>query len=146
MLPKSVQKFLEKFTGFSQWTFLCYKNTDGTWGFDIPYLLTFNEKFINGTEQDLDQWYENLSGIKPDINSKLYLTVSSKEIQDYTTTCSYIGDDEFELNWDPTKQSIDLPSYYLDNKTGYTIWLCQYLQFLFKGKPEKLYLKLGIKN
>ena len=144
MLPKSIQKFLEKFTGFDSWTFLCYKNTDGTWGFDIPYLLTFNEKFINGTEKDLDLWYENLSGIEPDLKSKLYLTVSSKEIEGYTTTCTFIGDDD--LTWTPTKKSIDLPSYYLDNKTGHTIWLCQYLQFLFKGKPKTLYLKLGIKN
>ena len=146
MLPKSVQKFLEKYTGFDSWTFLCYKNTDGTWGFDIPYLLTFNEKFINGTETDLDLWYENLSGNKPDLTSKLFLTVSSKELEDTTTTCTLLGDDDFEKNWDPNKESTDLPSYYLDNKTGFTIWLCQYLQFLFKGKPETLYLKLGIKN
>jgi hypothetical protein len=146
MLPPSIQKFLTKFTGLTEWTFLCYKNTDGTWGFDIPYLLTFNEKFINGTEQDLDIWYEKLSGIKPDLKSKLYLTVSSKEIKDTTTTCTFIGDDDFESYFNPSIESIDTPSYYLDNKTGYTIWLCQYLQFLFKEKPQTLYLKLGIKD
>jgi hypothetical protein len=146
MLPPSVQQYLTKFTGFDSWTFLCYRNTDETWGFDIPYLLTFNEKFINGTEKNLDVHYEQLSGIKPDSNSRMYLTVSSKEIPDCTTTCTFVGDDEFEQSFDPTKESMQLPTYYLDNKTGHVIWLCQYMQFLFKCKPQTLYLKLGIKN
>lgn len=145
-LPTSVQETLKKLTGSKQWTFIVYKNSDDTWGFDIPYLLTFNEKFINGTEKDFDYWYEQLSGIKPDLKSKMYLTVSSKEIEDPTTTCTFIGDDDFEEFFKKGIPSIEKPSYYLDNKSGYTIWLCQYLQFLFWEKPEKLYLKMGVKN
>lgn len=145
-LPKFVQKFLEKLTGFSSWTFHVYKNDDGTWGFDIPWLLTFNEKFINGTELDLDYWYEELSGKQPDLTSKFDLIVSCKEIEDPTTVCEFIGDDEFSLLFEPDTPSIELASYYLDQKSGYTIWLCQYLQFLFQSKPQKLYLKLSILN
>ena len=144
MLPKSVQEWLKKFTGNHTWTLLVYKNPDDTWGFDLPYLLTFNEKFINGTEKDFDYWYEELSGHSPDLSSKLYVSVSSQEIEGFTTVCEYLGDDDFEKFFDISKKSEDLPSYYLDKLSGHTIWLCQYLQFLFQEKPKKLYLKMGV--
>jgi hypothetical protein len=146
MLPKGVQEGLKKFTGSKSWTLLVYKNPDGTWGFDLPYLLTFNEKFVNGTEQDFDWWYEQLSGNKPNLSSKLYVTVSSQEVENPTTTLEFVGDDDFELFFDKTKKSQDLPSYYLDQGSGYCVWLCQYLQFLFQEKPSKLYLKMGVKS
>ena len=144
-LPKSVQELLKKFTGSKSWTLLVYKNPDGTWGFDLPYLLTFNEKFVNGTEGDFDFWYEELSGHKPDLSSKLYVTVSSTELDDPTTVLDFLGDDDFELFFE-SKKPMELPSYYLDVNSGHTVWLCQYLQFLFQEKPKKLYLKMGVKS
>jgi hypothetical protein len=143
-LPKEIQNSLKKLTGSKTWKLTIYKNSDGTWGFNIPYLLTFNEKFINGTEKDLDYWYEELSGIQPDDNSKMSLWISSNEISDPTTTIQFIGDDDFESFFNKDLKSMDKPSYYLDQKSGYTIWLCQYLQFLFQEKPQKMYLKLSL--
>jgi hypothetical protein len=145
MLPKGVQQWLKQFTGNHSWKLLVYKNPDDTWGFDLPFLLTFNEKFVNGTEKDFDWWYEQLSGNPPDLSSKLEVVVSSKELPDPTTVVEYIGDDDFDSFWNKDLQSIDKASYYLDQQSGYTIWLCQYLQFLFQEKPQKLYLKLAVK-
>jgi hypothetical protein len=136
MLPKPIQDYLTKFTGQQEWTLLIYKNKDTTWGFDLPYLLTWNEKLMNGTEKDLDHWYEELTGNLPSDTSKMYLTVSSTPTTDPTTTLMFIGDDDLFTG----------SSYYLDQKSGFLIWLCPYLQFLFGSKPEKLYLKLGIKS
>ena len=39
---------------------------------------------------------------------------------------------------------IEKASYYQDDKLDVTIWLCQYLQFLFKEKPKKLWLKFVV--
>ena len=141
-----MQEFLKKFTGSKSWTLLVYKNPDGTWGFDLPYLLTFNEKFVNGTEGDFDFWYEQLSGNKPDLSSQLYVTVSSKELDDPTTVLEFQGDDDFDSFFEKDLKSLDKASYYLDTVSGYTVWLCQYLQFLFQEKPNKLYLKMGVKS
>jgi hypothetical protein len=137
-----MQESLKKFTGSKTWQLTLYKNSDDTWGFNIPYLLTFNEKFINGTEKCLDYWFETLIGYTPVIGSKMSLFISSQEITDPTTTIQFIGDDDFESFFNSDLKPIDKPSYYLDQKSGYTIWLCQYLQFLFQEKPQKMYLKL----
>lgn len=140
-LPTAIQKEMQALIpdDKTSWTWTCYKNSDETWGFDIPYLLTFNEKFMNGTEKCLDQWFEKLSGEPPEIGSKMEMTISSKELNDSTTTISFLGDDEF---WDYGKDPIEMASYYLCDKTDMTLWLCQYLQFLFKEKPKKMWLQL----
>ena len=147
-LSPSIQKNLQKLIPSSKtsWSWKVYKNVDGSWGFNIPALLTFNEKFINGTELCLDEWYKTLSGIQPEIGSKMSMEVSSKELNDATTSCTFLGDDDFPSLFEDGQQltSIDKASYYIDDVNGLTLWLCQYLQFLFKEKPKKLWLKLVV--
>ena len=141
MLPKSLQNTLKKFTGKCTWKLSLYKNSDGTWGFDLPYLLTWNEKLMGGTDSNLDYWYTKLSSLNdepsmPDTGSKLYLKCSSQPMEDYTTKLMFDTDD---LLWPES-------SWYYDTKSGYMNWLCPYLQFLFGKKPEYLYLKLSLKK
>ena len=144
-LSTSIQKKMQKLIPDDQtsWTWTCYKNSDGTWGFDIPALLTFNEKFMNGTELCLDKWFTTLSGKSPKTGSKMEMTISSKELADSTTILTYTGDDEGIFDYG--KSSMKLASYYLCQETKMTLWLCQYLQFLFKEKPKKMWLKLELK-
>ena len=145
-LPKSTVLDLLQFTGQTSWELTVYKNFDGTWGFDLPNLLTYNEKFVNGTEKVLDNWYKetylkegNYTDYdEPEPGEKLSVTVSSVFVPDSTTTLVYWSDDE-SLS-DPGQTSLEKPSYYFDTKQGQKVWLCQYLQFLFQSKPEVLWV------
>jgi hypothetical protein len=139
-LPKSIQKQLQKLTfGIQKWTFKCYKNADGSWGFNIPYLLTFNEKFINGTDKDLDWWFKHLNSKDAVTGDKIKMTISSEPLKDYTTVIEYLGDDNWGQDY---SDSMLWASFYVDKTNDNTIWLCQYLQFLFGSKPPVMYLKL----
>ena len=147
-LPQTtVDQLLEK-TGSTSWTLEVYKNTDGTWGFDLPDLLTKNEKFVNGTQDVLDSWYSQLyyesgkyTNGKPSPGEKLLVTVSSEYLKDSDTTLLYWEDDDtFGLKDSP---SLLKPSWYFDTTQGSKLWLCQYLQFLFKDKPQTLWVKLS---
>jgi hypothetical protein len=146
-LPQStVDQLLEK-TGQTSWTLEVYKNKDGTWGFDLPDLLTKNEKFVNGTQDVLDSWYSQLyyesgkyTNGKPSPGEKLLVTVSSEYFQDSNTTLLYWEDDNTYGSKD--SPSLLKPSWYFDTTQGSKLWLCQYLQFLFKEKPPTLWVKL----
>lgn len=132
-LPKSLQDSLQKtFLGKSQWELLPYKNPDGSWGFDLPMLLTINEKLINGTDQCLDYYWEKLMGSKPQPGDQLKMLCSSEPLEDGNCLLLFQGDDDLSPD----------SSYYLDNESGILCWLCPYLTFLFGSKPNKLYLKL----
>jgi hypothetical protein len=145
-LPKTtVDQLLEK-TGSPTWTLEVYKNKDGTWGFDLPDLLTKNEKFVNGTQDVLDSWYSQLyyeSGKytdgKPSPGEKLLVTVSSEYLKNSSTTLLYWEDDDTYSSKDTP--SLLKPSWYFDTTQGSKLWLCQYLQFLFKDKPQTLWVK-----
>lgn len=147
-LPKSTVQQLLQYTGKTSWTLSVYKNSDGTWGFDIPELLTKNEKFINGTEKVLDQWYLYTYGTEgqwdendqPIPGEKLTVTISSEFIPNSTTTLLYWEDDNTFSK--KGEGSLDKPSYYFDTKIGLKLWLCQYLQFLFQSKPETLWVNV----
>lgn len=107
---------------------------DGTyWQFDLPEFLTWKELFCGGTELVLDYFYKVLTGgATPKDGSYLKVTVSSKPLEGQTTKCVFLYPD--------VKQPES--SYYLDTTTGLDLWLCPYLQVLFKCVPETLYLKL----
>ena len=114
------------------WTLHLTKHESGVWVFSLPQFLTFNESLCNGTELVLDQHYEDLMGFTPVNGSKMTLTVSSKPLEDTTTTIEYQGPDDF---WTES-------NYYLDSKYNMLVWLCPYVQVLFKGIPEKMYLNI----
>ena len=134
-LPKSLQDSLQKqfCSGKSEWELMPYKNPDGSWGFDLPKLLTINEKLIGGTDLCMDYYWEKLNGSKPQPGDQLKMLCSSNPLEDGNCELSFQGDDDL----DPQS------SYYLDKESGILCWLCPYLTFLFGGKPEKLYLKLS---
>lgn len=133
-LPTEIQEKLKKTfcEGKNSWELQPYKNPDGSWGFDLPMLLTINEKLIGGTDLCMDYYWEEITGTKPQTGDKLKMTCSSKPIEDQNLILEYQGDDFF----DPDS------SYYLDPKSGITCWLCPYLTFLFGDKPSSLYIKL----
>ena len=134
ILPKSLQdKLQQSFLGKSEWELLPYKNPDGSWGFDLPMLLTINEKLIGGTDLCLDYYWEKLNGSKPQPGDQLKMLCSSNPLEDGNCELSFQGDDEL----DPGS------SYYLDKESGILCWLCPFLPWLFGNKPEKLYLKLS---
>ena len=133
-LPETIQKFIENNLIPQQdtWTLECFKSKDGIWHFDIPEFLTYQESLTNGTELSLDYWFEELSGCSPITGEKITLTISQKPMDDYTTTCSH-------SHQDPTWTE---SNYYFDNGSGILIWLCPYLQSLYKCIPQKLWLKI----
>jgi hypothetical protein len=114
------------------WTLNTYKE-GSYWSFDLPEFLTWQELFCGGTELVLDYFYKVITGgATPKDGSYLKLTVSSKKMKGATTKCVF-------LYPDPKSTS---SSYYLDTTTGLDVWLCPYLQVLFKGVPDELYLKM----
>lgn len=137
-LPESYQKFIENHIIPKQdtWTLECFKSEkDGIWHFDIPEFLTFQESLCNGTETCLDYWFEQLTGgYSPIKGEQLTLTISDKPIEGHTTTITHSHGD---AEWDNDA------NYYLDNSSGILLWLCPYLQSLFKCLPKKLWLKFG---
>jgi hypothetical protein len=140
-LPKSVQESLQKLTfGKQVWSFDCYKNPDNTWGFNIPHLLTFNEKFLNGTEVDLDWWFERIRLKPPELGDKLKLTISTNHLEDTTTIIEFVANDNSGLTED--LNDLTPPTFYVDLISGKSVWLCQYLQFLFGHKPRQLFLSI----
>ena len=148
-LPKSTVQHLLQYTGKDTWTLEVYKNYDGTWGFDLPELLTKNEKFVNGTQHVLDLWYLQLNGTQghydvdgtPLFGEKLLVTLSSKYFPNSTTQLVYWQDDDKSSY--PGQTSIEKPSYYFDTQLGEKLWLCQYLQFLFHEKPPTLWVNVS---
>ena len=139
-LPPAVRKTLEILTGKQTWTLDCYRLENGLWAFDLPLLLTWQELFVGGTELNFDHWYAKLTDKIPTKGSKMKVTVSSSVLEDQTTECRFLfNDDEFHTMSRTNKESA---SYYRDLESGLHIWLCPYVQFLFGVKPETLYVKM----
>lgn len=134
-LPETYQKFIENhiIPKKDSWTLECFKAKSGIWHFDLPEFLTFQESLCNGTELALDYWFEELTGgYTPIKGEKLIITISDKPIDGYTTTISHSHGDE---EWN------NEANYYFDNGSGILLWLCPYLQSLFKCLPKKLWFK-----
>lgn len=147
-LPQTTVDNLLQYTGKPTWELEVYKNTDGTWGFDLPDLLTYNEKFIKGTELVLDTWYTQLyttsgkyTNETPSPGEKMLVTVSSEYVPNSDTTLLYWEDDNTFNSKDTP--SLLKPSYYFDTTQNMKLWLCQYLQFLFQSKPKTLWVTLN---
>ena len=116
------------------WVLDVRRNPDGTWEFDLPQFKTFGELFVGNTEKVLDMHYNKLSETPADQFSTMQVTVSRKPLPTHTTTCKFI------------KACPDFSgaSIYLDNVFLEDIWLCPYLQTLFKSVPEKLHLLMEV--
>ena len=110
------------------WTLDCVRRISGVWTFSLPQFKTYNESLTGGTELVLDHHFEKKTGYMPAIDSKMTLTVSSEPMPDQDTICTWHSP-ELDSN------------FYIDQGTGMKLWLCPYLQVLFKSVPRHLYVK-----
>lgn len=131
-LPETVQKAIAALVPKqSKWTLNCKRHEFDVWTFSLPQFLTYEESLCNGTEVVMDAWFEKLTGQKAKANSKMAMTVSSEPLEDYTTLIDFKRDD---VDWAGS-------TIYRDTMLDLPIWLCPYLQVLFKGKPERMWVK-----
>ena len=114
------------------WTLTAFKCESGIWAFHLPQYLIFNEALANGTEKALDFWFEHLHGLDAQPGDKLKLTLSSQQLDEYTTKALYIQDDPTWLE----------ASEYYDTEAEMALWLCPMLQLMFGEKPEKMWMQL----
>lgn len=131
-LPKWLTDMIKPLTKTKkEWSMPLYKLPGSSdWYMDIPMLLTWKEALTGGTETCLNWWYEKLTGKKPDTDSKMTCILSKYPIDGATTTLKLLGDDDA---WTEA-------SYYLDETSDMTIWLCPYLPWLMDGKPDKMWM------
>jgi hypothetical protein len=115
----------------NSWTLHVTKHKSGVWVFSLPQFMTFNESFCNGTENVFDFWYEKQTGSKPVVGSSMKVTVSKVMPQWFDCKLLHMYCDTM---WPDA-------NYYFDKVSGLDVWLCPYLQVLFKEVPEHLYVK-----
>jgi hypothetical protein len=132
-LPTKVQDVVKSMVPDKvTWTLDCTKDSSGVWVFSLPQFLTFNESLCNGTEKVMDYWYTQLSGKEPVTGSKLKVVVSKVEQLNWTTKVNWLYEDPL---WTES-------NYYYDTKSNMDLWLCPYVQVLFKEVPESMWLTL----
>ena len=130
-LPSVIQDKIKSFVpNKDTWTLDMSKDKSGVWVFSIPQFLTFKESMCNGTELVMDHWYEKVMGYTPVIGSKMKVTVTKVKPESFTTKIIWMYEDP---NWSGS-------NYYYDNGSGMDVWLCPYVQVLFKGVPESLWV------
>jgi hypothetical protein len=131
-LPETAQKAIAALVPKrSKWTLNCKRHEFDVWTFSLPQFLTYEESLCNGTEIVMDKWFERLTGEKPETGSAMAMTVSSEPLEDYTTLIDFKRDD---VDWAGS-------TIYRDTVLDLPIWLCPYLQILFKGKPDQIWVK-----
>ena len=116
------------------WVLDVRRNPDGTWEFDLPEFKTFGELFVGNTEKVLDMHYNQMSETAADHYSTMRLTVSSNSLPKHTTTCKFIS----------PCPSFSGASIYLDDVFLEEVWLCPYVQTLFKSVPKKLHILMEV--
>lgn len=112
------------------WTLDVSKDKSGVWVFSLPQFLTFNESFCNGTEKVFDYWFEKQTGYMPVLGSTMVVTVSKVLPQQFDTKLLWMYCDTM---WPDS-------NYYYDKGSEMDVWLCPYLQVLFKEVPDSLYV------
>lgn len=134
-LSTAVQETIKKTVpDKTSWTLHLKKTSSGDWVFSLPQFLTFNEALTGGTEKVIDAHYKMITGSDSQVDDKFTMVVSSIPLDDYTTTLLYWDKDTMwtESNW------------YVDSVTDGNVWLCPYLQVLFKKVPGKMWVKFSI--
>ena len=114
------------------WKLDCYKHKSGVWTFSLPQFLTFNESLCNGTEDVIDYHFTEFTGYKPSVGEKLTLIVSKTKPSDdeIYTVCLHMYEDPMSPE----------SNIYYNSESDMDVWLCPYLQVLFKGVPSHLYI------
>jgi hypothetical protein len=130
-LPSKVQEQVKKLVPDQDtWTLKMSKDKSGVWVFSLPQFLTFNESMCNGTEKVMDYWFEKIIGYTPVIGSKMNVTVSKVKPDSFDTKIIWMYEDPL---WPGS-------NIYLDKGSGMDVWLCPYVQVLFKGVPEGMWI------
>jgi hypothetical protein len=130
-IPSSVQDQIKKLVPDQDtWTLDMSKDKSGVWVFSLPQFLTFNESMCNGTELVMDYHFEQKMGYTPVIGSKMKLTVSKVKPSTFDTTITWMYED-------PVCPG---SNYYYDKVSKMDVWLCPYVQVLFKEVPESMWL------
>ena len=133
-LSETVQEAIKKTVPDKKaWTLHLKRTSKGDWVFSLPQFLTFDESLCNGTEKVIDAHYKMITGSDAKADDKITMTVSVVPIKDYTTRLIYWDKDTLwsESNW------------YVDTVTDGNVWLCPYLQVLFKAVPSKMWVKFS---
>lgn len=112
------------------WTLNTTKDSSGVWVFSLPQFLTFNESLCNGTEEVLDHWFEKLKGYTPVIGSKMKMVVTKVKPTEFTTKITWMYEDPLWMG----------SNFYYDTGSGMDVWLCPYVQVLFKDIPESMWI------
>jgi hypothetical protein len=132
-LPQGVQDKVKSLVpNKDSWTLNCSKDSSGVWVFSLPQFLTLNESLCNGTELVMDYWYQQLSGKEPVKGDKLKVVVSKVQPKEYTTKVVWMYSDPY---WTES-------NYYYDKGSDMDLWLCPYVQVLFKEVPQSMWLTL----
>jgi hypothetical protein len=128
-LPTSVQDMVKSMVpDQDSWTLKMKKDSSGVWVFSLPQFLTFNESMCNGTELVMDYWFEQKTGYQSVLDSVMTVTVSKVEMPS-DTKLSWLKEDTL---WPGS-------NYYKDTGCDMDLWLCPYVQVLFKGVPESMW-------
>ena len=134
-LPTNVQEMVKGLVpDQDSWTLHLTKDKSEVWVFSLPQFLTFNESLCNGTELVLDYYYEKLSGKVSKKGDKMTLVVTDTKPEQFTCKSFWVQSDPL---WPESNE-------YCDSETGMLVWLCPYLQVLFKGVPENLYFNMEV--
>ena len=131
-LPNTVQNVVKSMVpNKDTWMLKMTKDPSGVWVFSLPQFMTFNESMCNGTELVMDHWFEQVSGYPPVIGSTMNLTVTKKDPMGspFDTKLMWMYEDP---NWEGS-------NFYMDTGTGMDVWLCPYVQVLFKEVPQSLW-------
>jgi hypothetical protein len=131
-LPPKVQDIVKSMVpDKDSWTLHMKKDPSGVWVFSLPQFLTFNESMCNGTEKVMDYWFEQKTGYLPVNGSTMSLTVTKKNPMGSPF--------DTKLTWMYEDPSWPGSNYYMDTMSGMDVWLCPYVQVLFKGVPESMW-------
>lgn len=112
------------------------RRDDGLYHFDHSFNETVEELLMNGTEKVIDTHYYFLTGKSPLTGDEIEIEISDILSQ---------SEDNFDtvLTLEHTDEE---GSTYLDEVLLDYVWLCPWLQDYFGDVPEKLYIKLYVRN
>ena len=139
-LSKATQDSVKDIVPFqTSWTLDIVKQPMGIWTFSLPEYLTYNEALCNGTEDVIDWHYKNLVGESAKPGDELKIVISSERPTDqhsdgFYTICMHLHEDE----------AFPGSNVYYNLDADEEVWLCPYLQVLFKEVPENLWIEFKL--
>ncbi len=106
-----------------------YHDSTG-WCFDLPELGTYAELLMQGTELVLNYWYHRLTKKEAGADAEMTMIINKQRPPIFDTHLTFQHDD-------PHAEGA---SFYKEQATGLSLWLCKYLPWLMHGKPSDLWV------